>query len=77
MLGMAALLMIAGIDTTWSSIGSSLWHLATHPARWQARLVAEPGLMSLAVEELLRAYSPVTMARVVTADTEFRGVPDA
>jgi len=73
-LGMAALLMIAGIDTTWSSIGSSLWHLATHPAD-AARLVAEPGLMSSAVEELLRAYSPVTMARVVTADTEFAGCP--
>jgi cytochrome P450 len=26
------LLMIAGIDTTWSAIGASLWHLARHPA---------------------------------------------
>ena len=25
------LLLVAGIDTTWSAIGSSLWHLATHP----------------------------------------------
>ena len=25
------LLLIAGIDTTWSAIGSSLWHLAQHP----------------------------------------------
>ena len=31
MLGMAALVLIAGVDTTWSAIGSSLWHLATHP----------------------------------------------
>jgi hypothetical protein len=73
-LGMAALVMIAGIDTTWSSIGSSLWHLATHPDH-AARLVAEPGLMSSAVEEFLRAYSPVTMARLVTTDTEFGGCP--
>ena len=73
-LGMAALVMIAGIDTTWSSIGSSLWHLATHPDH-AARLVAEPELMPSAVEELLRAYSPVTMARVVTTDTKFRGCP--
>ena len=29
-LGTLGLLLIAGIDTTWSSIGSSLWHLATH-----------------------------------------------
>jgi cytochrome P450 len=73
-LGIAALVMIAGIDTTWSSIGSSLWHLATHPAD-AARLVAEPELMPLAVEELLRAYSPVTMARLVATDTELGGCP--
>ena len=73
-LGIVALLMIAGIDTTWSSIGTSLWHLATHPDD-AARLVAEPGLMPTAVEELLRAYSPVTMARLVATDTEFGGCP--
>ena len=27
----SALLLIAGIDTTWSAIGASLWHLAGHP----------------------------------------------
>jgi hypothetical protein len=73
-LGMAMLTLIAGIDTTWSAIGSSLWHLATH-ADDLARLVAEPDLMSTAVEELLRAYAPVTMARVVTTDTEVAGCP--
>ena len=30
--GTMILLMIAGIDTTWSAIGASLWHLARHPA---------------------------------------------
>jgi cytochrome P450 len=73
-LGMAALVLIAGVDTTWSAIGSSLWHLSTHPEDL-ARLVADPGLMPMAVEELLRAYSPVTMARVVTQDVEFGGCP--
>ena len=73
-LGMAILTMIAGIDTTWSAIGSSLWHLATHDQD-RERLVAEPALMDTAVEELLRAYSPVTMARVVTEDIEFNGCP--
>jgi cytochrome P450 len=73
-LGIVGLVMIAGIDTTWSSIGSSLLHLATHPDD-AARLAVEPDLMPSAVEELLRAYSPVTMARVVTADTEFGGCP--
>jgi cytochrome P450 len=73
-LGIAALVLIAGVDTTWSAIGSSLWHLATHPDD-QKRLVAEPELMPLAIEELLRAYSPVTMARLVTADYEYGGCP--
>jgi cytochrome P450 len=73
-LGMAALVLIAGVDTTWSAIGSSLWHLATHPED-QKRLVAEPELMPTAMEELLRAFAPVTMARVVKGDVEYRGCP--
>ncbi len=73
-LGMAALTLIAGIDTTWSAIGSSLWHLATHPDD-RRRLVDEPALLPVAVEELLRAYSPVTMARLVTEDLSFEGCP--
>jgi hypothetical protein len=73
-LGIVALVLIAGIDTTWSAIGSSLWHLATHPDD-AATLVARPELLDTAVEEFLRAYSPVTMARVVTEDTEFKGCP--
>ncbi|MGB6397335.1 MAG: cytochrome P450 [Bradyrhizobium sp.] len=73
-LGSLRLLLIAGIDTTWSAIGSSLWHLAKTPAD-RARLVAEPELMPLAVEELLRAYSPVTMAREVMKETTVSGCP--
>jgi len=73
-LGAAALVLIAGVDTTWSAIGSSLWHLATHPDD-RKRMVQDPDVMSLAVEELLRAYSPVTMARIVTTDIEYRGCP--
>ena len=72
--GSIVLLLIAGIDTTWSAIGSSLWHLATH-AEDRARLVAEPELMATAVEELLRAYAPVTMARMVAEDIDFHGCP--
>jgi cytochrome P450 len=73
-LGMAALVLIAGVDTTWSAIGSSLWHLATHPED-RKRLATEPELMPTAVEELLRAYAPVTMAREVTEDIEYHGCP--
>ncbi len=66
--GNVGLMLIAGIDTTWSSIGSALLHLATHPEDRQ-RLVDEPELIPTAIEEFLRAYSPVTMARVATRDT--------
>ena len=71
-LGTSFLLLLAGIDTTWNSIGSALWHLGQHPED-RARLIAEPGLMPVAVEELLRAYSPVTMARYVASDVEYNG----
>jgi len=73
-MGMCALLLIAGIDTTWSSIGSAMWHLATHPDD-RRRLVNEPELMPTAIEELLRAYAPVTMARRLSHDVEFNGCP--
>ncbi len=72
--GTCNLMLIAGIDTTWSSIGSALWHLATH-AEDRRRLVAEPELLDTAIEEFLRAYSPVTMARVVSEDAEVAGCP--
>jgi cytochrome P450 len=71
-IGTCNLILVAGIDTTWSAIGSALWHLATHPED-RRRLLDEPALMPTAVEELLRAYAPVTMARVVTEDVEVHG----
>jgi len=73
-LGMCVLLLVAGIDTTWSSIGSAMWHLAAHPDD-RRRLATEPELMPTAIEEFLRAYSPVTMARRLSHDVEFRGCP--
>jgi cytochrome P450 len=72
--GTMNLLMIAGIDTTWSAIGASLWHLA-QDAEDRHRLATEPGLMDTAIEELLRAYAPVTMARLVATDFDFHGHP--
>ena len=71
--GTMALLLIAGIDTTWSAIGASLWHLANTPDD-RERVVAEPGLLSTAMEEFLRAYAPVTMARLVKEDMHWHGI---
>ncbi len=75
--GYIRLLIIAGIDTTWSAIGSGLWHFAQHPEEVE-RLVAvdnDDMLWQTATEEVLRYYAPVTMARKVIADTEVAGCP--
>lgn len=71
--GSCLLILIAGIDTTWSAIGASIFHLATHTED-RLRLVREPELIPTACEEFLRAYAPVTMARVVDKDTVLNGV---
>jgi cytochrome P450 len=70
--GTMILLLVAGIDTTWSAIGASLWHLAQHPADRQ-RLTEDPAVWPFAIEEFLRAYAPVTMARMVAQDCELGG----
>jgi cytochrome P450 len=72
--GTMVLTLVAGIDTTWSAIGSAIWHLAQNPDDL-ARLVNEPELMGVAVEEFLRFYAPVTMARMVKEDMDFYGCP--
>ena len=72
-IGMCNLQLVAGIDTTWSSIGSALWHFAGHDDD-RRRLAAEPELWDTALEEMLRFYAPVTMARNAAEDVEYGGV---
>lgn len=72
--GSIALLLLAGIDTTWSAIGSSLWHMAQNPDH-RARYLAEPDIRLFAHEELLRVYAPVTMARIAAKDHDLGGCP--
>ena len=69
--GSIALLLVAGIDTTWSAIGASIWHLAQHPED-RRRLREDPSVLPFAIEDFLRFYAPVTMARIVA-----EGVDDA
>jgi cytochrome P450 len=75
-IGNLGLLLIAGIDTTWSAIGSSLWHLAQHPDD-RNKLRQNPDLWPTAIEELLRAFAPVMMGRIALSDTEVAGCPVA
>ncbi len=70
--GTIGLLIVAGIDTTWSAIGAALWHMAQHPEdrrRWRD----DPEVRPFAIEEFLRFYAPVTMARLLPGDAEFSG----
>lgn len=75
-LGSAFLVLIAGADTTWSAIGSSLWYLASHDED-RNRILSDPKLIDTATEEFLRAYAPVTVGRIVTSDVELHGCPVA
>ena len=75
--GYIRLQIIAGIDTTWSAIGSGLWHFAQHNDEVQ-QLIAVPNedpLWQTANEEVLRYYAPVTMARKVINDVNVQGCP--
>jgi cytochrome P450 len=67
-------LTIGSLDTLKSQLGWQQWHLATHPEDL-ARIVADPSLIPSAVEEFLRAYPIVSMARKVTQDVDFHGCP--
>src|SRR5690606_26362472 len=71
--GYAWNLFVGGLDTVTANIGLHVWHLATHPEQ-QAILRADPSKLTLAIEEMLRAYAAVTTYRTVTRETEFRGV---
>lgn len=68
------LLFMAGLDTVSNQLSYALLHLATHSAD-RARIVADPGLIPKAVEEVLRVYPIVQTARKATQDFDFHGCP--
>ncbi len=71
-LGTLRLLLLAGIDTTWSAISHTLLHLASAPEH-RRRLLAEPALMPTAIEEFLRVFAPVSVARLVVKESQVGG----
>jgi cytochrome P450 len=70
---MAALLLIAGFETTVNLIGNGTVALLGDPDSWD-RLRQDPALVPAAVEEMLRYDSPVQLtARIATEDVEVSG----
>ena len=67
------LLLVAGNETTRNLISGGMLALTQHPDE-RRRLLADPGLLTTAVEEMLRWVSPVNyMRRTATKDVELRG----
>lgn len=69
LLGTLVTLLTAAIDTVASVMSGSLVHLATHPED-RRRLVEDPSLIPAAVEEFLRLYAAIVLARETTTDAE-------
>jgi len=73
-LGFAFTMVTGGNDTTTGLLSVGLELLAERPEQ-RDRLVADPGLVGPAIEELLRLTSPVQgLARTTTRDVEVEGV---
>ena len=70
---MCRLLLIAGHETTVNLIGNGTNALLRHPDQF-AKLREDPGLITSAIEELLRYDSPVQMTgRIATEPVQFDG----
>ena len=67
-------LTIGSLDTLKAQLGWCFYHLATHDED-RKRLVAAPEQIPSAVEELLRGYPIISMARKLTRDVDFHGCP--
>jgi cytochrome P450 len=68
-----ALVMIGGLDTVSAELAFIAQYLAEHPEQ-RRRLIDDPSLIPEAVEEFLRRFGVVNIARIVARDIDFHGV---
>jgi cytochrome P450 len=74
LLGMAFLLIIAGLDTVTATLDCMIEYLALHPDR-RDELVERPELTTDAVEEMMRVLTPVQLIpRIIAQDATLGGV---
>lgn len=66
--------LIAGLDTVVNFLGFMMLFLARHGSHRRS-LVADPSLVPAAVEEFVRRFGVVSIARLVTRDLDFHGAP--
>jgi cytochrome P450 len=75
MVGAIKVLIFGSLTTTQSALSNLLLFLAGHPVI-QTELAADPKLVPMAVDEGLRAFSPIADSpRLVTNETELAGCP--
>jgi cytochrome P450 len=72
LLDIAWLLFAAGLDTVTQALAFSFYYLARSPEH-RDQIVANPEIIPMAVEELLRYCSFVNPVRTATRDIEFHG----
>jgi cytochrome P450 len=69
------LVISGGVGTTASLVTQALVWLYQNPDQRQ-RLIDDPSMVDIAVEEFLRVFSPTqALARTIMEDTEFQGCP--
>lgn len=73
LVGFSFNLFIGGLDTVSTNMGLQFLHLARNQAH-QDFLRDNPDEIPHAIDELMRAYAPVTTFRTCTRETEFHGV---
>lgn len=73
LLSMGFLLFLAGLDTVTAAMSNCIAYLAHNPAS-RDELVANPGLVREAMEEMFRRFAVVNPVRTATQDFEIDGV---
>jgi len=74
LLMIAQLILVAGNETTTTGITNAMFMILSDP-ELQARVTADPKLVPLVIEEMLRAHAPVPhQYRFTTEETELAGV---
>ena len=71
--GMILNVLLGGLDTVMATMGVIARFLAVNPGH-RRQLIADYGLIPKAIDELMRYYGATGTARVVTSETDYKGL---